>query len=129
MKKIEFIERYGKEAYETYKENEKNRQRTYCEREGFLQRKKEKMRYTKQMFAYCIPEEITSIENYELAKKENFDGWCIHHKMELVSTGAVVDSSKQELIDWEIYYNRPASELMFMRIAEHTRLHHKKGDR
>lgn len=72
---------------------------------------------------YCI--EPTKIEKYELAKADNFKGWECHHRLELIKTGAVVDSSKQDLIDWGIYYHRPADELIFMRREEHTKLHHK----
>ena len=71
---------------------------------------------------YCC-EDISKIENYELAKKDNFKGWCIHHRLELVSTGAVVDSTMQDLIDWGIYYNRPADELIFLTETEHNHIH------
>lgn len=71
---------------------------------------------------YCC-EDISKIENYELAKKDDFKGWVIHHRLELVSTGAVVDSAKQDLIDWGIYYHRPADELIFLTRTEHNKLH------
>lgn len=71
---------------------------------------------------YCC-EDISRIENYELAKADNFKGWCIHHRLELVSTGAVVDSTMQDLIDWGIYYNRPADELIFLTKTEHNHIH------
>ena len=45
---------------------------------------------------YCC-EDISKIENYELAKRDNFRGWVIHHRLELVETGAVVDSTMQDL--------------------------------
>lgn len=72
---------------------------------------------------FCIPEEIEQIENYELAKKDNFKGWCIHHRLECVETGAAVNCSKEALIDLNLYYNRPASELIFLTSSEHARLH------
>lgn len=81
------------------------------------------------MFAYCIPEEIEQIENYELAKKDNFNGWHIHHRLECVETGAVVNSTKQDLIDWGIYFNRPADELIFLTKSEHIKLHNRKKNR
>ncbi len=72
---------------------------------------------------YCY-EDISKIENYELAKKDNFKGWVIHHRLELVETGAVVDSTKQDLKDRGIYYNRPASELIYLTKSDHQKLHH-----
>ena len=74
---------------------------------------------------YCC-EDISKIENYEEAVNDITQIWDCHHKMELVKTGAVVDSTRQDLIDWGIYYNRPADELIFLRKDEHRRLH-KKG--
>ena len=71
---------------------------------------------------YCC-EDISKIENYELAKRDNFRGWVIHHRLELVETGAVVDSTKQDLRDRGLYYNRPASELIYLTKSEHQKLH------
>lgn len=84
---------------------------------------KEYNRNKYQMFAYVLPEEKEMIENYYEAQKDDFNGWEIHHRMELRSTGAVVDSSKQELINWGLYYNRPANELIFLKKEEHIKLH------
>lgn len=67
-------------------------------------------------------EDISKIENYDKAINSP-EMWHCHHKMELIATGAVVDSSKQDLKDWGIYYNRPADELMFLTEAEHKGLH------
>lgn len=72
------------------------------------------------MKRYCN-EDKSLIENYELAKADNFKGWCIHHKLEHPSDDIWV--SIQELIDKNLYYNRPASELIFMRLSDHTALH------
>ena len=63
------------------------------------------------------------IENYELAKADNFKGWVIHHRLETISTGAVVTSTRQDLIDWGIYYDRPADELIYLTRAEHNKIH------
>ena len=71
---------------------------------------------------YCC-EDISKIENYELAKRDDFKGWVIHHRLELVETGAVVDSTKQDLKARGIYYNRPAEELVYLTRSEHQKLH------
>jgi hypothetical protein len=74
---------------------------------------------------YCC-EDISKIENYEKAMNDATQVWDCHHKMELIETGAVVDCSRQDLVDWGIYYNRPADELIFLAHGEHQILH-KKG--
>ena len=71
---------------------------------------------------YCC-EDISKIENYDLAVADKTQTWCCHHRMELIITGAVVDSTMQDLIDWDIYYNRPADELILLTKSEHNRLH------
>ena len=38
------------------------------------------MTYTQQQ--YC-KDDLSKIENYELAKADNFKGWHIHHRLEL----------------------------------------------
>ena len=77
---------------------------------------------SKYVRMYCC-EDISKIENYELAKKDNFKGWVCHHRLELIKTGAVVDSTMQDLIDRGIYYNRPADELIFLTRPDHSKLH------
>ena len=72
--------------------------------------------------SYCS-EPIENIENYQQALAENFKWWDIHHRLEIQKDGTRV--SRQELIDQNLYYGRPASELVFMRREEHISLHHK----
>lgn len=72
---------------------------------------------------YCA--EIEKVENYEKALADNFKGWDCHHRLELIATGGICDVDKQDLIDWGIYYNRPADELIFLTKKEHTILHHR----
>ena len=69
---------------------------------------------------YCS-EPIDKIEHYEKALAENFKGWCIHHRLEIQPDGTRM--SRQELKGKDLYFNRPASELVFMRCEEHTSLH------
>ena len=65
---------------------------------------------------YC--KDYQNIENYEAAKKDDFVGWHCHHRKG-------VDIPKEELIALGLYYNRPASELIFLTSREHSRLHNK----
>ena len=70
--------------------------------------------------AFCS-EPLELVENYQKALAENFKGWCMHHRLEIQLDGTIV--SKQQLIDQNLYYGRPANELIFMRNGEHTTLH------
>lgn len=85
------------------------------------------MIYEKYAKRYCC-EDISKIENYAEAMTDTTQTWHCHHRLELIKTGAVVDSTKQDLIDWGIYYNRQANELIFLTKAEHRSLH-KKGEK
>ena len=69
---------------------------------------------------------IDLIENYELAVKDNFEGWVIHHRLEL-HPDCTVRFTKQSLIKLDLYYNRPPSELIWLREIEHKRMHGKLG--
>ena len=66
-------------------------------------------------------EPLELVENYQQAKADNFAGWCIHHRLEIQPDGTRV--SRQELKDKNLYYGRPASELVFMKVGEHSALH------
>ena len=69
--------------------------------------------------AFCS-EPLDLVENYQQALAENFKGWDIHHRREIQQDKIV---SRQQLIDQDLYYSRPAEELVFMRHGEHMRLH------
>ena len=60
--------------------------------------------------------EPEKIENYEKAKADNFKGWNCHHRKG-------VDIPREELKALGMYYNRPADELIFLKIGEHISLH------
>ena len=73
---------------------------------------------------YCS--DIENVENYEKAKKDNFKGWCCHHRLETHNSDGerrLVDITRAELIALGMYYNRPAEELIFMTESEHSSLH------
>ena len=72
---------------------------------------------------YC--NDIENIEGYDKAvsSEERYD--C-HHRLETHTSDGErrkVDLSKEELIALGMYYNRSASELVFMTRTEHTKLH------
>ena len=75
---------------------------------------------------YC--KDYKNIENYEKAKKDDFIGWECHHRLETHTPEGErrgEDISHKELIALGLYYNRPANELIFLKISEHTSLHWK----
>ena len=74
------------------------------------------------MYAFCI-EDPSKIENYELAKADDFKGWDVHHRFELKCP--VYKPKAKELMEWNLYFHRPASELIFLKHGEHSRLHRK----
>ena len=67
-------------------------------------------------------DDYTKIENYDLAKADNFEGWELHHRLEINSD---YRNSIKDMKLMNIYLHRPAGELVFMRHDEHRTLHHK----
>ena len=77
---------------------------------------------------YC--KDYKNIENYEKALKDNFKGWCCHHRLETHTSDGerrAIDITKKELMALNMYYNRPAEELMFLPVGEHISLHDECG--
>ena len=75
---------------------------------------------------YC--KNYQDIENYEKALADNFKNWEVHHRLETHNSDGerrLVDITADELKALDMYYNRPADELIFMTIYEHSRLHMK----
>lgn len=73
---------------------------------------------------YC--KDYKNIENYEKALADNFKGWHCHHRLQTWTSDGerrAVDISAAELQALGMYYNRPASELIFLRKVEHDSLH------
>ena len=68
---------------------------------------------------YCC-EDISLIENYEQALNDQTQIWHCHHRLE-----TELGLSSKELIEFGVYFNRPASELIFMPPEEHLELHNK----
>ena len=70
---------------------------------------------------YC--KNYQDIENYQKALADNFKGWHCHHRLETHTSDGVrreVDIAAAELKALGMYYNRPASELIFLTIREHN---------
>ena len=73
---------------------------------------------------YC--KDYKNIENYDRAAAANFKGWHCHHRLETHTPEGKrrgKDISHKELIALGMYYKRPASELIFLPVGEHSALH------
>ena len=78
----------------------------------------------KQVVRYCC-EDISRVENYEEAISSP-EKWECHHRLETHNSDGerrLVDLTMKELKALDMYYHRPASELIFLTIAEHYSLH------
>ena len=74
----------------------------------------------------CYCNDIENVENYEKALADDFKGWDCHHRLETHNSDGekrLVDILKKELIALDMYYHRPASELIFLMKGEHIGLH------
>ena len=67
-------------------------------------------------------EDISLIENYQEAINDTTQTWQCHHRLEIE-----LNKSGNELINMNLYYNRPASELIFLTEKNHKSLHYKSG--
>ena len=70
---------------------------------------------------YCA-DDVSLIENYRDAIADEERMWDIHHRRESDSEGRTLFTGKQ-LIEMGLYFNRPASELIFVTKAMHSKLH------
>ena len=73
---------------------------------------------------YCC-EDLSKIENYEEAVNSPLK-WACHHRLETHNSDGErrsVDLTGKELIALDMYYHRPADELIFLQNSEHIFLH------
>lgn len=73
---------------------------------------------------YCS-EDLALIENYHEAISDHNKMWDVHHRRECDENGRTLFTKKQ-LIENNLYLNRPASELMFVTRSMHCKLHREK---
>ena len=79
---------------------------------------------------YCFERDIEKIENYELAKKDNFVGWVIHHRLETHFSNGDKRPVNCHLTSAELralqHYDFVSPDvLIFMKDSEHRTLHNK----
>lgn len=112
--RAENVEAFREKARE-YKETHKEQIRKYVRKTAWNIR-----------HPYC--KDIEKIENYELAKANDFIGWDRHHRLETHNSDGerrLVDLTAEELKALDMYYDRPPEELIWLRSSEHTKLHWK----
>lgn len=69
--------------------------------------------------AFCS-EDPALIENCSAAAADKSEIWDIHHRAEILPCG---NYSRAALKKHQLYYHRPAAELIFLKHSEHMRLH------
>ena len=130
---------YAKEYHATHKEKRNKNAREYYKlnKEKLLSKSKQKRNKQEYLQQYCR-ENLSNIENYELAKQYNFKHWVIHHRDEIkkLPSDIIVIRSRAELIENDRYFNCPANELIFLpltnelsekyNIPTHKMIHSKK---
>lgn len=67
-------------------------------------------------------EDISLIENYQAAIADKEKMWDIHHRRECDEEGRTLLTKKQ-LIEMNLYFNRPADELIFVTRSTHLKIH------
>lgn len=92
--------------------NDRSKQTYYLDKAKVCKR----LRYYHKL-KYCIESELINVENYQAAYQDDFVGWDLHHRLE--EQGYTYNELKKQ----NLYYNRPASELIFLLHADHTALH------
>ena len=68
---------------------------------------------------YC-KDDISKIENCEKAIASKIT-WHCHHRAEILPCGIF---SRNDLKKFDLYYNRPANELIFLLPKDHIKLHY-----
>ena len=68
-------------------------------------------------FGYVIEGQEQDIENYDKAKAADFKGFVLHHRRE--EQGYTM----KQLKEMDLYYRRPANELIFLTCKEHAEIH------
>ena len=77
------------------------------------------MPISKNSINFCC-EDLSLVENYDKAVADPTQIWDCHHRLEIQGDKTL---SIKDLVTQNLYYNRPANELIFLTRSEHTKLH------
>ena len=109
-----------------YNDAHKEQHRKYREenREKISARKK---KYNREQYnVFCRKGEEEKVLHYAEAIADNFKGWVRHHRLETHTSDGflrTVQISKAELIALNMYYDRPAEELIWLKAGIHRTVH------
>ena len=70
--------------------------------------------------SYYCKEDLSLIENYDKAMADKDHIWDCHHRLEI---GEGYTNTTEHLKMMNLYYDRPACELIFLLHSEHQKLH------
>ena len=129
LNKEDYIAKYGEDKYKEILEysreyNRKRQHYRHCNDPEWKARRNAKNKLWKQS-RYIQDKRIDLVENYDLAKADNFKDWDLHHRNEIITLedGNIRTMLYKDLIEKGLYYNRPPEELIWLRHGEHSKLH------
>lgn len=104
-----------------------NKEKKQATDKRYRETHKEQIQTQRQLAHWqLICEDVTKVENYEKAKADNFVNWVQHHRLETHNSDGekrLVQITAEELKALDMYYNRPAEELIWLTRAEHINIH------
>lgn len=124
----ERLSKQHKDYYENNKEFVKSIHKEYNQKHE-KEIKEQQRKYDRENRCFSIyikTNEIDKIENYTLAKNDIFNGWVIHHRLETHNSDGVmrdIEITPEELKALNMYFNRPAKELIFLKRNQHRAVH------
>lgn len=111
-----------------YNDTHKEQHKKYREENKEKISARKKVYYREQYKVFCRKGEEEKVLHYAEAKADNFKNWVRHHRLETHTSEGFLRSvqlSKAELIALDMYYDRPAEELIWLKAGEHRIVHGK----
>lgn len=111
-----------------YNDAHKEQHKKYREENKEKISARKKVYYREQYKVFCRKDEEEKVLHYAEAKADNFKNWVRHHRLETHTSEGFLRSvqlSKAELIALDMYYDRPAEELIWLKAGEHRKVHGK----
>ena len=104
-----------------------NKEKKQATDKRYRETHKEQIQTQRQLAHWqLICKDVTKVENYNLALADNFVNWVQHHRLETHNSDGerrLVQITAEELKALDMYYNRPAEELIWLTRAEHINIH------
>ena len=109
-----------------YNDTHKEQHKKYREENKEKISARKKVYYREQYKVFCRKGEEEKVLHYAEAKADNFKNWVRHHRLETHTSEGFLRSvqlSKAELIALDMYYDRPAEELIWLKAGVHRTVH------